>query len=160
MANATIHEILCLTQATGVDGPAFTGLAGLAARFVPEEFGNVGLTDGIRALPQVVVAIDTVRDDPDDLFLTLGTQSDVGERAWPTDTETMPMRAGQSVAPQLSLSFGFSQNVSLFDFDSVSANDLLGSVTIQANESGQGLIAKKAFSTVEGSVYYVIYSVD
>jgi hypothetical protein len=160
MGTATIHEILCVSQATGVDGPAVQALAKLASRFVPADFEPLGLTDGIRSLPEVILAIDSVRDDPDDFFVTFVTKGDVGSRVWPTDTETVPMRAGQSVSPQLEVEIDFSQNVSLWDHDVVSANDLLGSITITAEETGQGQIAKKASSQIENSVYFVIYSVD
>jgi hypothetical protein len=162
MAIATIHEIFCASQATGVDGPAFLALAKTASRFVPADFEPLGLgiSDGIRSMPAVILAIDTVRDDPDDFFVTLVTKGDVDSRVWPAETETVPMRAGQSVSPQLEAEFDFSQNVSLWDYDSLTRNDLLGSITISAEEVGQGLIAKKATSQIEKSVYYVIYSVD
>ncbi|WP_406086512.1 hypothetical protein [Kitasatospora purpeofusca] len=46
------------------------------------------------------------------------------------------------------------------DYDSVSSDDLLGSVQIREDEQGRGNVAKVAKSDVEGSVYYVTYAVN
>lgn len=70
------------------------------------------------------------------------------------------MQPDQSVAPGFQVEFVTTQNVSLFDYDSVSRDDHLGSITIPANEQGQGPQARLASSSVEGSVYYIIYRVD
>jgi len=51
-------------------------------------------------------------------------------------------------------------NISLWDYDSFSDDDLLGSVTILESEAGTGDVAKLASSVVEGSAYYVVYRVD
>ena len=65
----------------------------------------------------------------------------------------------QSVDLESSVDFGFSQNLSLWDWDNFS-DDLLGSVTMFASEAGSGPVAKVARSQVEGSAYYVIYEVN
>lgn len=53
-----------------------------------------------------------------------------------------------------------SQNVFLWDHDDVSADDLLGSVTISEDEQGGGSLSKLAHSEEGRSYYYVQYHVD
>ncbi|XER99907.1 hypothetical protein HEP87_57180 [Streptomyces sp. S1D4-11] len=48
-----------------------------------------------------------------------------------------------------------SQDIFLWDFDDVSADDLLGSVTISEDELGSGSLSKLAHSDEEHSYYYV-----
>jgi hypothetical protein len=70
------------------------------------------------------------------------------------------MQQGQSQAPGLSVPIPFySQNISLWDYDVVSADDLLGSITMFELDRGLGPITKKAYSLVEFSCYYVTYEV-
>jgi Ca2+-dependent lipid-binding protein len=66
----------------------------------------------------------------------------------------MPVGTGQSTAPNLALSFDGSLNLSLWDYDSGSRDDLLGSITVEESELGNELL-KKAASDIEDSIYYV-----
>jgi hypothetical protein len=115
----------------------------------------------LRALPGVIEAIDVARSDPDNLYITTGTEGDRDLALWPAPGEDVDMRPDQSVAPNVVVDFDTAtQNLSLFDHDAVSADDHLGSITIEAAEQGQGEIARRASSEVEGSVYFVTYRVD
>jgi hypothetical protein len=79
-------------------------------------------------------------------------------RAQPGPNQSRPMRATNSVAPNVVVSFSGSQNISLWDYDSGSRDDHLGSITILEEEKGYELF-KLASSPVEGSAYYVHYRV-
>jgi Ca2+-dependent lipid-binding protein len=69
-------------------------------------------------------------------------------------------QVGQSQNPNLTLEFANNLNVSLWDYDTFSNDDLLGSITILESERGMGDLAKLASSPVESSAYYVVYRVD
>jgi hypothetical protein len=158
MATAIIRTIYCVQQATGTDGGLNQAILALPELIVPH-FGGASLVNEIRALPGVIEAIDAVRADPDDLYVTTNTEGGRDNAIWPGPGRNGSMRAGQSVAPNISVDFADSQNISLWDYDSVSRDDLLGSITIFESERGPGEMARVARSAVEGSCYYIIYSV-
>jgi hypothetical protein len=160
MATGTISMIYCVHQATGTDIGVNEAIAGLPEKILPEELGGVRALEVIRALPGVIAAIDTARSDPDDLYVTTNTDGGRDNAIWPGAGRDVKMQADQSVAPRITVPFSGSQNISLWDYDSVSDDDLLGSVTMFESEQGQGEIAKLAKSTVESSYYYVVYKVD
>ncbi|MFO1090475.1 MAG: hypothetical protein U1E46_12960 [Hyphomicrobiales bacterium] len=160
MATATIKAAFCVRPASGTDLGGVAAVAELADEILASDFGPGALFPKLSSIPGIIAAIDRERDDPDNFYITLGTEGDVSQRVWPTDRETVPLRGGQSVAPDLEIEFDSFQNVSLWDFDTVSRDDLLGSITLSADESGQGEKAKLAKSDIEGSVYYIVYEVD
>jgi hypothetical protein len=92
--------------------------------------------------------------------VTSDTAGGVDNAIWPGAGTTQDTQAGQSHNPNLALEFSDNTNVSLWDYDWASDDDLLGSVTIYESEAGTGEIAKLASSAVEGSAYYVVYQVD
>jgi hypothetical protein len=159
MAIATISTIFCVQQATGVDANLAAALTVLPQTIVLANVPIPGI-DFILALPGVLGAIDAARSDPDNLYLTTITQSGRENAIWPAPGQSIDIQATQSVAPNFTLDFISSQNLSLWDYDSVSDDDLLGSVTMFASEQGLGEIAKLAASTIENSYYYVFYRVD
>lgn len=159
-ATATILNVWCLHAATGTDAGVNQALADLAAAVPLTELGAGSLEDVVRAVPSVVQMIDTARSDCDDLYITTDTAGGLAQSIWPGGEQTVSIQAGQSASPGISVPVSFAQNVSLWDFDSVSSDDLLGSVQILEEEQGRGNIAKLAKSDVEGSVYYVTYSVN
>jgi hypothetical protein len=149
--------IYCVQPATGTDGAVNRAIAGLPQTILADQ-GLAAVAQTLQAVPGLLAAIDEARADPDDLYLTAGTVGDVDRAIWPGPGQTMPLRAGQTVAPGVTLAFAGSQNISLWDYDGVSRDDLLGSFTIFDHEIGQELF-KLAASTVEGSIYYVHYRV-
>lgn len=157
MPTATIQTIRCVRSASGIDAGVFEALATLPETLLPAEIDAA--VAAVRALPNVLTAIDAARDDPDNLYITAGTEGDRDRALWPGPGQDVPMRPDQSVAPEVSVDFEHTQNISLFEWDVVS-DDHLGSIIIDASEQGQGEIAKRAASAVEGSVYYVVYRVD
>jgi len=160
MPTATITTIYCVQQATGTDFAVNEAIAALPEQILPAEYGGLPALAAIQALPGVVGAIDTARADPDDLYVTTNTNGGRENAVWPGSGRDVQMQAGQSESPGITVEFSGSQNISLWDYDSVSDDDLLGSVTILESEQGQGEITKLARSTVEGSGYYVVYTVD
>lgn len=159
MPIATVTTVYCVQQASGADVGALQALTRLPAALLAAELGG-DLLQAITSLPDVVAAVDTARSDPDDLYLTTDTVGDVDAAVWPAPGVTKSMQAGQSAEVMLALEFGHSLNVSLWDHDSVSDDDLLGSVTILTSDTGQGEVARLASSRVEGSVYYVLFTVE
>ncbi|MFI7452274.1 hypothetical protein ACIBQX_32595 [Nonomuraea sp. NPDC049714] len=159
-ATATIQQIWCLRQATGTDLGVVQALSGLAPAQVLSQLGVSSIESFVRGIPEVVGAMDSARSDPDNLFITTDTSGDLDNSIWPHGNTTVDVQAGQSLTPGITLPVSFSQNISLFDHDSASGNDLLGSITIFESERGAGEIAKLAKSEVESSYYYVTYRVD
>jgi hypothetical protein len=158
MATATIHTIFCAHEATGTD---IHLLKALFERLPVGLFGNIiggVLLDTIKALPEIIKLVDLARSDPDNVFMTTGSD-EIKDAIWPGGGKTVDLGAGQSAAPNVSVEFTSSLNISLFD-DDASANDKLADVTIFESERGKGEIAKFGSSKVEMSAYYVIYSVE
>lgn len=158
MPTATIQTILCVRSASGIDSGVFEALATLPIQVLPGEID--ALISTVRALPGVIEAIDAARNDPDNLYVTAGTDTGRESAIWPGNGEDVDMRPDQSVAPGVTIDFENTQNLSLWDYDDVSRDDHLGSILIDSAEQGQGEIGKLASSRVEGSLYYIIYSVD
>src|SRR5262245_24567504 len=160
MPTARISTIFCVQQATGTDMGVNDAIASLPEKLLPPEINGVAIVDAIRAIPGVISAIDAARSDPDNLYITTVTQAGNENAIWPGPGQRVDVQAGQSFTPNLSLDFTDSQNISLWDHDSPSDDDLLGSVTMLSSEQGVGEIAKLARSQVESSAYYVVYRVD
>ncbi|MFG3436820.1 hypothetical protein ACGF0J_06200 [Nonomuraea sp. NPDC047897] len=159
-ATATIQEIYCVRHATGTDAGANQALGDLASVVTESQLGSEPLSSFVRRFPGVVAAMDSARSDPDNLYITMDTSGDLDQSVWPPGHSTVDMQADQSRAPGLSVPVSHSQNISLWDHDGVSSDDLLGSITIREDERGVGQIAKLAKSDVESSCYYVTYRVD
>lgn len=158
MPTATIHTLFCVRHATGTDVELLDSLfAALPTALLGSVVGGA-LVEAVRGIPEVISAIDVAGGSPDDLFITTGSNQ-IDDALWPGNGETLELAAGQSAAPNVSVEFEGSLNISLFDED-VSSNDLLASITIFSAEQGQGEIAKFGSSDVEHSAYYVIYSVE
>ncbi|RWP61172.1 MAG: hypothetical protein E5Y63_19360 [Mesorhizobium sp.] len=162
MPTATVQTIYCVQPATGTDfgvnQAVLDAIMSLTPQFSQNDFAS-SLLQGIASLPSVLAAIDAARADPDNLYITTDTEGDVDNAVWPSPGNTKEVNAKQSFEPGLVLPFEYSQNLSLWDSD-ISGEDLLGSVTMTADEQGTGEIAKIARSDIEGSAYYVIYRVD
>lgn len=159
-ANATLLQIWCLRHSTGTDFGVVQALSGLAPAHVLSQLGVGSIESFVKGLPGVVGAMDSARSDPDNVFLTTDTSGDLDNSIWPPGNTTVDMQAGQSVTPGIMIPVSFSQNLSLWDHDPVSDNDLLGSITIFESERGAGEIAKLAKSEVETSYYFFTYRVD
>jgi hypothetical protein len=159
MATARIFMICCVKESTGTDVSVLNAVANLPATVLPDELGT-DIVASIRAVPGVLEAIDAAREDPDDLYVTTETEGDRDRAIWPGPGLSKSILAGQSVKPDFSVPFSFSQNISLWDYDSGSGDDPLGSVTVFESEQGAGVLAKLAANPVEGSAYYVVYEVD
>lgn len=163
MATATINMIYCVSAATGIDGGVNRALTSLAPVLNVGELGGDSLNaiqTAINALPGLLEAVDQARQDPDDLYVTTNTAGGLDNAVWPGNQRTQPTQAGQSQSIRLPLQFSGNLNVSLWDYDSSSDDDLLGSITVLEAEAGRGDIAKLAASAVESSAYYVVYRVD
>jgi hypothetical protein len=158
MPTAVVQTVRCIRSASGIDSGVFEAFAQLPLVALPAEIDQIVQT--VRALPGVIEAIDAARSDPDNLYITATTNADRDQALWPPPGVDVDMLPDQSATPDVSIDFETTQNLSLFDHDSVSADDHLGSIMMEAAEQGQGEIARLASSSVEGSVYYVTYRVD
>lgn len=161
----TVRTIFCVKEATGTDlGSIFQSVVEGLSQLPPLISSEIPVEQVIQAVPGLVGAIDAARSDPDNLYITASTEGELSNAIWPLDDNdeptTVDIQAGQSVAPDVSVDFEFSQNISLFDFDTVSADDLLGSITMFESDQGAGPLTKLAVSKVEGSAYYITYTVD
>ena len=114
--------------------------------------------DVVASVAGLIAAIDAVRSDPDNLYITTNTEGVIENSIWPGG-EDDPAVAGFSIRqPQIDIDFDNRVNISLWDEDAGS-DDLLGSITIEETERDQGEITRFAFSTVESSAYYITYTV-
>ncbi|MFE9604395.1 hypothetical protein [Streptomyces hokutonensis] len=92
-------------------------------------------------------------------FCLSGVIDGADHAVWPSDS-TFSAAAGAQIPLGIQLTVDGSQEVFLWDQDDVSADDLLGSVTISEDEQGGGSLSKLAHSEEERSYYYVQYHVD
>jgi hypothetical protein len=162
MATATILQIYCVKEATGTDLGALAGpleaALGQLPPFLPAGFDPQAAVGAIVGLVEI---LDQVRSDPDNLYVTTVTEGGLDNAIWPGGGNLVDMQQGQSVFPNLTVNIpGFGQNLSLWDYDSASPDDLLASATMLASEQGAGVMSKLGRSQVEGSAYYVTYRVD
>ena len=162
MSTATIVQIYCVKEATGTDiGALAAPLEAALSQLPPELTGSVDPQVAVSSVIGLVEILDQVRSDPDDLYVTTSTAGGLGGAVWPSDGSVNPMQQGQSVFPNISIEIpAFGQNISLWDYDSVSADDLLASISVFEKDQGNGVISKLGRSQIEGSVYYVTYQVD
>lgn len=161
-ATATVFDVYCVHAATGTDLSVNEALAGLAGNEVIS-LSSIGgsVADFVRSIPQVATTIDEARGDPDDLYLTTDTAGGLDRAIWPGNGSTGSVRTGQTQPLGVTVPVNGVQNLSLWDYDSASRDDLLGSIRIEeAAERGAGPIAKLAKNDAEGSAYYVTYQVD
>ncbi|MFB7335708.1 hypothetical protein ACFC00_29350 [Streptomyces adustus] len=156
---ATIHDVYCVHAATGTDASVNDALGALAGTIPLSSIGN-SLQEFLSSVPQAVSAIDASRGDPDNLYITTTTEGNVDQALWPGGGSAGSVESGQTQPLGITVPVDFAQNLSLWDYDSVSSDDLLGSIRIEESELGQGPIAKLASSPIEGSVYYVTYEVN
>lgn len=159
MPNVVIRSLFCVHAATGTDAGLNAVIAG-----IPEslEFlampSDAQLQGVIRAIPGLIDAIDAARADPDDLYLTNDTSGGVENRIWPIDKKYHPVNTNQLVTLGVAIAFEDKLNLSLWDHDSSSDDDLLGSIVIDSVDVGKEM-TKKAWSEIESSVYLVSYLV-
>jgi len=154
MVTGTITMIQCLQPATGTDLGVNSALANLP-NLLPSQLGS----NPLGAVANLIAAIDRAQANPDDLYITKGAKGN--ENAiWPGPGRNELTYRDQTKTPNVAVPFYGSQNISLWDYDSGSSDDLLGSITMKEEERGLGVLAKVAFSVQEGSVYYVFYRVD
>ncbi|WP_432139829.1 MULTISPECIES: hypothetical protein [unclassified Streptomyces] len=160
-ATATIFDVFCVHAATGTDTAVNEALSALAGNEVVR-LSSIGgsVADFVKSIPQAAAAIDTARGDPDDLYLTTDTAGGLDRAIWPGNGSTGTVRSGQTQPLGVAVPVNRVQNLSLWDYDSVSRDDLLGSIRIDEGERGAGPIAKLARNDTEGSAYYVTYQVD
>lgn len=160
-AVATIINVHCVKEASGTDlGTLSPALQEAFNSTLPRElFDGERPGDIVASVAGLIAEIDAVRSDPDNLYMTTSTEGEIENSIWPGGEETRPMQASQSDQPQIDIEFENRVNLSLWDEDSASDDDLLGSITIEEAERDQGEITRFAFSTVESSAYYITYTV-
>jgi hypothetical protein len=163
MATATILQIYCVKEASGTDiSPALTAqLEWALSSLLPFLTGGVQPANYVSSIGSLVALLDQARSDPDDLYITTTTSGGVENAIWPLGGTTNPMQQGQSVFPNITVPIPFfGQNISLWDYDSVSPDDLLASIAIYEWEKPLGVISKLGRSLIETSAYYITYRVD
>ncbi|MEU8992877.1 hypothetical protein AB0C98_41960 [Streptomyces sp. NPDC048558] len=167
MATATILNVFCVRQSNGSDEPVTQAVINALSALSSSLPFNGQVGESIEAflgsIPEVVSAIDTALDSPDDFFMTTSTDGALANGIWPLDEDddpaTIPIRADQSCEPTVQVSVGGSQNLSLWDRD-LGGNDHLGAVQLKSVEAGDGEKIKLAKNNTHGSAYYVTYRVD
>lgn len=130
--------------------------------------GSKGLSAVMNKLPAVIGAIDESRDDADDLYMSLSTErgheaaffpvfGDYTDRFSPGVSVGLEGVSGR-VVPYI---FGVDPNrdsisVTLFDHDSSSRDDIIGSFVFSKNDAGKGKLAALSISEKHGGVVYAV----
>jgi hypothetical protein len=156
-ATATIDEIVCLKPSTSTD----FSLSGVIDSILQPVYNLPGaaLVQQLTGNQDVGQMIQSALDEePDDLYVTTDSNAGADHAVWPGGS-TFSAAAGAQIPLGIQLTVDGSQEVFLWDQDDVSADDLLGSVTISEDEQGGGSLSKLAHSEEERSYYYVQYHV-
>jgi hypothetical protein len=160
MPVATIKTLYCVNAATGTDSGVNQAIAALPAQIFPEGSDvATAIRNAVAAIPGLIETIDAARQDPDDLYVTVGSARGRDNAVWPGPGRDLPTNSGQSQHIGLAFEFQDTMDISLWDED-VWSTDLLGSVTATADEIGGGDQYKFATNPVEHSAYVVVYRVD
>jgi len=130
-----------------------------------------GVAAALEHAAAVISAIDEDRDDPDDLFLTLSTETDDDSAFWPAPNENTELArvgtkvnlSGVYVPYILGLKRGEAGKdvgVNFFDWDGSSRNDHLGQVVFHINDKGEGPLHTAMLGSKHGgSLYGVGYEI-
>lgn len=157
-ATATIDEVVCLRPATSTD----FDLAAVIDNLLQPVYQLPGaeLVRQLSGIGDVGQMIQEALDEaPDDLYATSTQAPGVENAVWPQGT-TVEAGAGNRIPVGITIAVEGAQDLFLWDRDTGSPDDLLGSVTISEDEQGQGPVSKLAHSDEEHSYYYVNYHVD
>jgi hypothetical protein len=181
--NVQLRVIKCLSTESGVDAETIGAISNLAKSYfettskIADESKNPELKAAgsiaqleakiAESIPGLAAAIDHDRNDPDQLYITGG--NDPGTAIWPSpgkasdnnyEIRTNGIWAGNS---SLLLAMNASEDedkaFSLWEYDSGSRDDFMGSFLVRHEEIGKGRIAKIVDGTVENSIYLVEYEV-
>jgi hypothetical protein len=113
----------------------------------------------VGSIDSLGAALEAVRSDPDDLYITTYYVGSRRYSIWPDGRATQPVLGGESVLPNVSVNFDEELNFYLFDYDAAEpTDDLLGSIHI--TESLNEDVALFAFSEEQSSAYYVTCAVS
>ena len=161
-ARLIIHAIDCKVHSTGVDAGPLEALRDALAS-VPKIFPGVsealqGASAAINLIVDVAVALDQAGDYPDQLYLNLSNDPGV-HKVWPTSGDYSNVRSGQIVRPNLIIPFSSAVDVNFWEYDSGSADDFLGRLSVDMSHVGNvryQVIARPS----EGAIYVVVYSVE
>jgi len=190
-AVAVIESIECIKASSPTDDKLISSLSGLSAELLnaagevlaqqkskkAQAIGVAAKASGKIAdsIPEITSAISEARDDPDDLYLILGTHHDVDDAFWPGGERDYDIRSDQStgllsgknrIVPYL---LGARDpkidyvDVSFWEYDSGSGDDHLGKLRITLSEQqpdSDTYLAKLVVGDKNGgSAYLVIYRV-
>ena len=117
------------------------------------------------ALPEVIDTIESSRDDADDLYIGLNSERGNDGAFWPrpNDQSDVAIRGAPVAMPGLEgmvpYVLGLSKNqqtisINLFDHDTGSRDDHLGSVTFSLGDLGKGPLKTLMISDKHGGVVY------
>ncbi|MBD2199636.1 MULTISPECIES: C2 domain-containing protein [Calothrix] len=113
----------------------------------------------LKGIPGLVDAIGKAGNYPDELYMTFTNQPGIAKRFWPQPGKYYEIYAGQIVRfDELRYPLTQSLDVSLWEYDSVSGDDQLGSFAID-KETEIGTYVKTVTSASEASIYLVAYTV-
>ena len=163
-AQLTINKIEAETVSLGFPSPsgwlgsiaAIAGKVGGVGKGTPGPIGTVSSV--IQYFPDAVkFATDLSQNSPDELYL----KKDGGKRFWPPVSKYTNLYPGRSKAlsPNLKVDFGSSVKIGFWEYDTVSSDDDLGTLTVTASEAGQGVKSAVVSNPSEGNLYYVEYEV-
>jgi hypothetical protein len=168
MPRLVIHAIDCKVHSSGVDAGVLEALknAVLAGAKVGEAsavFTGIGdaLAAGgklIEGIVNLVSAIDNAGDYPDQLYLSFSNRQREN-KIWPQNLPYSEIRSGQIIRPNLTIPFSGVVDINFWEYDSVSADDFLGRLTVDGNHVG-GIRYQIIARPLEGAIYLVVYSVD
>lgn len=160
-ATATILEIYCVKEASGTDLAVLYAVNTALTPLYTVLGGGFDISSYVNSVPNLIASLESARSDPDELYVTTYTGGGLANSIWPPGGARQDISQGQSVMnPNIVVPFVYGVNISLWDYDSISSDDLLASIQIYETERSLGVLTKLGRSMVEGSAYYVRYRVD
>ncbi|MCT7978957.1 hypothetical protein [Laspinema olomoucense] len=169
------HSLKCVAMSESVNSGLVQQAAGLSSAVSAAAgvvLGNVpnpkaqlvaqALNAGsavLEKIPGLVDAIGKAGNYPDQLYMTFSNQPGIGKRFWPQPGKFYEIYAGQIIRfDELRYSLTQPIDISLWEYDTISSDDQLGSFAIE-QDTAPGAYVVTVTSASEASIYLVAYTV-
>ncbi|MCU0537600.1 MAG: C2 domain-containing protein [Hydrococcus sp. Prado102] len=171
----TLHSAKCVAMSESLNSSLISQAMGLTSSVVsvagsilsnipkpPAQLVGQALNAGAAVFNQIPGLAQAIADSgnyPDQLYMTFTNQPGVDKRFWPLPAKYYEILPGQIVRfDNLRYSLSESRDITLWEYDSGSGDDHLGSFAIE-KDIAEGNYVTTVTSSSEGSIYLVAYTV-
>jgi len=145
-------------------GAVVIGTAGVAIGTIPVTAGAVAsaAASGAGGAKSALEFLDGKFSGTDDLIINVN-----GAKVYPPGEKSYKISAGQTIYPNVEVSFNRACRIQFIEYDTGSDNDDLGSILVNSDAwdkispgKGYKVVDAIVFSEEEGDIYYITYRVE